>query len=160
MIIRERRHSIITVIVIRLVPNRHTLHTSLLGSFLEVLGKKLALLVEVVSGALYTQSSVYISQSNLKGENRRGKGKGNTYNINQNIQPATLPLLQQFRSIMLLPLLLLIFPKVSRKGLLSPRAVNRVGDGRERRHGLVFAGVAEELSQVLTLKNPNIIDGY
>ena len=74
MIIRERRHSIITVIVIRLVPNRHALHTSLLGSFLEVLRKKLALLVEVVSGALYTQSlSVYISQSNLKGEKQREK---------------------------------------------------------------------------------------
>ena len=52
MIIRERSHRKITVIVIGLVPNRHALHARLLGSFLEVLGKKLTLLVEVVAGAL------------------------------------------------------------------------------------------------------------
>src|ERR1700716_1951804 len=52
MIIRKCRHGIVTVIVIRLVANRHARDAGLLGRFLEVLGQKLALLVEIVGSAL------------------------------------------------------------------------------------------------------------
>lgn len=43
---------------------------------------------------------------------------------------------------------LLIATEVPSKGLLTPGAIDRVADGRKRRHGLVFAGVAEELHLV------------
>lgn len=52
MIIRKCRHGIVTVIVIRLVANRQARNARLLGRFLEVLGQKLALLVEIVGSAL------------------------------------------------------------------------------------------------------------
>lgn len=50
---------------------------------------------------------------------------------------------------MLRPLgVLLVSTKVSPESLLSPGAIDRVADGRERRHRLVFPGVAEELHLV------------
>lgn len=48
---------------------------------------------------------------------------------------------------MLLPRLLVLLPKIPPKRLLSPRAVNRVRDGRERRNTLILAGVAQEERQ-------------
>jgi hypothetical protein len=48
----------------------------------------------------------------------------------------------------LCPLLLLIFAKVAREGLLAPVAVAGVGDGCECRDGLVLAGVLQELEMV------------
>lgn len=67
-----------------------------------------------------------------------------TYNVNKHIQRA-LPPLHQLRRIMLLPLLALVLPKVPSERLLAPLAIDRVRNGRERRHGLVHAGVAEVL---------------
>jgi hypothetical protein len=52
MIIRECRHGIVAVIVIRLIANIHTGDTRFLGRFLKVLGQELTLLVEIVAGAL------------------------------------------------------------------------------------------------------------
>lgn len=46
---------------------------------------------------------------------------------------------------MLLPLLEVVRAEVAREGLLAPRAVDRVSNGGERRDGLVFAGVLQEL---------------
>jgi hypothetical protein len=67
-----------------------------------------------------------------------------TYDINQKIQ-GTLPLLDKLRRIMGLPLLLLIFAKVSSERLLTPRAVDRVGNWGKGGARLVLAGVLEEL---------------
>lgn len=46
---------------------------------------------------------------------------------------------------MLFPLLLLILAKVSFECLLTPWAVDRIGNGRECGDGLVLAGILEEL---------------
>lgn len=52
MVIRERRHSVVAVIVVRLVADLDALDAGLLGGLFEVLGQELALLVEVVAGSL------------------------------------------------------------------------------------------------------------
>lgn len=52
MVVGERRHRVIAMIVIRLVPNIDTLYASVLGGLFEVLGEELALFVEVVAGSL------------------------------------------------------------------------------------------------------------
>jgi hypothetical protein len=53
MVIRERRHGKVTVVVIRLIPDLETLDTGLLSRLLEVLREQLALLVEVVASTLF-----------------------------------------------------------------------------------------------------------
>ena len=68
-----------------------------------------------------------------------------TYNVNEDIERTTSPLLNQFRSIVLLPLLLLVLTKVTRKSLLAPGSLDRVADRRKSRDRLVLARVAEEL---------------
>lgn len=52
MVIREGRHGVVTMVVIRLVADADALDASLPGSLFKVLGQKLALLVEVVAGTL------------------------------------------------------------------------------------------------------------
>lgn len=52
MVVCERRHRVIAMVVIRLVPDIDALHAGLLGCLFEVLGEELALLVEVVTGSL------------------------------------------------------------------------------------------------------------
>lgn len=52
MVIGERSHRIIRVVVVRLVSHLQTLLPGLLSRSLEVLWEKLALLVEVVAGSL------------------------------------------------------------------------------------------------------------
>lgn len=119
VVIRERRHRVVAVVVVRLVADLQTLDARLLGRLLEVLGQKLALLVEVVAGA----------------------------HVNEHIQ-RSLPLLHELRCVVLLPLLLLVLAEVAAKGLLAPWAVDGVGDGCKGGDGLVLAGVAEELSGI------------
>jgi hypothetical protein len=68
-----------------------------------------------------------------------------TYNINQDVQWATGPLLHQFSSIVLLPLILLVIAEVAIESLLAPGAVDWVCDWCKGRDRLVFAWVAEEL---------------
>lgn len=46
---------------------------------------------------------------------------------------------------MLLPFLLIVFPKVASECLLAPGAINRVRNRRKCADGFVFAGVTEEL---------------
>ena len=46
---------------------------------------------------------------------------------------------------MLRPFRLVLLAEVAAERLLAPGALARVGDGRKRGHGLVFAGVLEEL---------------
>lgn len=52
MVIRKRRHRIIAMIIVRLIPDIHTLHARLLGGLFKVLREQLALFVEVVTGSL------------------------------------------------------------------------------------------------------------
>jgi hypothetical protein len=78
-------------------------------------------------------------------EKSRRIGPNQTHHINQDIQRTPTPLLNQFSSIMLLPLILLIIAEVTLERLLAPGAVRRVRDRRERRDGLVLARVAKEL---------------
>lgn len=73
------------------------------------------------------------------------KRREETHHINQNIQRAPTPLLNQLSSIVLLPLILLIIAEVALECLLAPGAVRWVRDRRERRDGLVLAWVTEEL---------------
>lgn len=58
---------------------------------------------------------------------------------------------------MLLPLLLLVFAKVALERLLAPGAVDRVGDWGKGRDGLVLAGVAEELDELVRMVADNRI---
>lgn len=72
-------------------------------------------------------------------------GKGETYDIDEHLDLALLPVLDQLRRVVCLPLLLLVFAEVAFESLLAPRAVDRVGDWREGGAGLVHAGVLEKL---------------
>lgn len=69
---------------------------------------------------------------------------GGTHNVDQKLQRA-LPLLDELRSIVFLPLSLVLFTKVAAECLLSPRSIDRVGDWCEGRARLVLARVLEEL---------------
>ena len=52
VVIGKGRHSVVGVVVIRLVAHIQTADAGLIGSSDKVLGKKLSLLVEVVTGSL------------------------------------------------------------------------------------------------------------
>lgn len=52
MVIRERGHGIVAVVVVGLVAHVDALHTGLFGGLLKVFGQQLALLVEIVAGTL------------------------------------------------------------------------------------------------------------
>lgn len=78
-------------------------------------------------------------------ETEKQKRRTETHHIDQNIQRTSTPLLNQFSSIVLLPLILLVIAKVALECLLAPGAVRRVRDRCESRDGLVLAWVAEEL---------------
>jgi hypothetical protein len=56
VIIRKGSHSIVRVVIVRLVADVKALDTCIAGSALEVLRQKLALLVEVISSALGRKS--------------------------------------------------------------------------------------------------------
>ena len=71
----------------------------------------------------------------------KGDGRERTYHIDENIQRLPLPLLHQFRRIMLRPLGLVFLAKVAPECFLAPGAIARVGDGGEGGDGFVFAGV-------------------
>lgn len=78
-----------------------------------------------------------------------GERERETYNVDENIQRLPRPLLHQLRRIVLRPLGLVSLAKVAPKRLLAPLAIARVGDGRERGHGLVFARVLEKLKKAI-----------
>ena len=69
-----------------------------------------------------------------------------TYHVDQNIE-RTLPSLDQLGSVVLLPApsFVILLPKVSAKRLLTPRRIDRVGDGREGGHRFVLAWILQEL---------------
>lgn len=72
MVIRERRHGIVTMVIIRLVADIDALDASFLGSLLEVLREKLALLVEIIAGTLRQSVSLFLSlQSSSKVKQRK-----------------------------------------------------------------------------------------
>lgn len=151
MIICKGSHREIGMIIVRLVAHMHTGKTSIAGSSYKVFGEELALLVEVVAGSLVSISIRHkIILRQAKGRRTRWS---KTYNINQNIQWPTRPLLNQLRSIVLLPLLLRFIPEVAFERLLAPGRVDGIGDGCKRRDGLVFAGVTEVLSQSISLSS-------
>lgn len=127
MVIRKRSHSIVTVVVVRLVADLDALDASLLSGLLKRLGKQLSLLVEVVAGTLLQWASI---SSPTHGQDilvDRRKQEEKTYHINKHIQ-RTLPPLQKFRGIMLLPLVQVLLTKVSAERLLSPGGISRVRD--------------------------------
>lgn len=55
VVIRKRGHSIVRVVIVRLVADVKALDACVTGSGLEVLREELALLIEVVTGALEAQ---------------------------------------------------------------------------------------------------------
>lgn len=82
MVIRERGHGVVAVVVVGLVAHLDALNPSVLGGLFEVLGEQLALLVEVVAGALVLSVLVRLFAA----------GRCCTYHVDQHIQ-GTLPLL-------------------------------------------------------------------
>jgi hypothetical protein len=123
VIVRERRHREVTVVVVRLEPNiQFLVHARFLCGRCKVLREQLFLRVEVVAGA----------------------------HIDQEIQ-RSLPFLNELRRVMLLPLLLVVLAKVPLECLLAPGAVDGVCDGRECGDGLVFPGVFEELVVLVSI---------
>ena len=133
MLISEGSHEVVTVVVVGLHAEIDTaVVTRFLGGCDEVLRKKLTLLVEVVSSTLKWSArsiELFVRQ---------------THDINQKIQ-RTFPLLDQLRSIVGFPLLLLILSEVSRECFLAPLAVDGVGNRGEGGARLILAGVLEEL---------------
>jgi hypothetical protein len=67
-----------------------------------------------------------------------------TYHINQNIR-RPFPSPDEFGSVILTPLLPLVFPKIPFEYLLAPRTIDWVGDWSKCRYGLVFARIFKEL---------------
>lgn len=126
------------MVIIRLVPDIHALYACLLCCVCKVFWKKLPLLVKIVARALFRgvkDVSLRITEPCV--------GILSTYNVNQHVQ-RPLPLLNEFRGVILLPLFFVV-SKVSSKGLLAPLAVDRVGNGGKCRYGLIFAGIFKEL---------------
>lgn len=81
------------------------------------------------------------------GTGKKGRRKGGsegTYDVYQQIQ-RSFPLLNQFRRVVLLPLLLLILAEIALERLLAPGGVDGIRDGREGAARFVFARVSEEL---------------
>lgn len=140
VLIGKGGHEVIAVVIVWLEAKVDALVVaSCLCSYDKVLGKKLFLLVEVVSGALNAFSKES-SPSNI----------WCTYHIDEDFQ-WPLPFLNQFSGIMLFPLLLLILTKVSIESFLTPRAVDGIGDRRKGRDRLVFARVLEELRIIISI---------
>jgi hypothetical protein len=108
----------------------------------QVFGKELALLVEVVPGALFEDQHTASTE-----------GICCTHHIDKHLQWA-LPLLDKLCRVVLLPLLLLVLAKVSLECLLAPVAVDRVRDWCKCGHGLVHTGVLEELVATVSITLP------
>ena len=122
MLVCERGHEKVAVVVVRLHPEIDALVVSrFLRGFYEVFWKKLLLLVEVVTRALIDVNAVKSDTS---------VALRNTDHVNEDLQRA-LPLLHKLRSIVLLPLLLLVLSKVSLERLLAPWAIYGVGNWGE-----------------------------
>ena len=66
-------------------------------------------------------------------------------------------MLYKLRSIVLLPLLLLVLSKVSLECFLTPWAVDRVGDRRKCGDRLVLARVLEELAMDISIEKFTLI---
>lgn len=77
-----------------------------------------------------------------------------TYNVNKYIK-WTLPLLDEFGSVMLLPLFLVFLAKVALECLLAPGTIDGICNRRKRADGFVFARVTEELSNRLNVSKPH-----
>ena len=119
MLVCERGHEKIAVVVVGLHPEIDALIIpSFLRGFNEIFWEKLLLLVEVVTRALIDVNAAKCDM---------GVASRNTDHVNEDLQRA-LPLLHELRRIVLLPLLLLVLPKVSLERLLAPRAVYWVGN--------------------------------
>ena len=99
------------------------------------------MLVEVVAGALVLPPS---ANSRLLRPVFR-LIQVTTYNIDEHLDLALFPVLDQFRCVVRFPLLLLVLAEVTLECLLAPWAVDWVGDRRKSRAGLVHAGILEEL---------------
>lgn len=71
-----------------------------------------------------------------------------TYHIDQDVERVTLPLLQQLSRVVLCALgLPVLFAEIALERLLTPGSFQRVGDGSERAHALVLAGILQEEGQ-------------
>jgi hypothetical protein len=133
VIICKGCHEVVAVVVVWLHAEVDSFVVSgLLGSLDQVLGQELLLFVKVISGALHNVNIL-----------KRYSQLGDTDNVDEHLQWA-FPLLHKLRSIILLPLFL-ILSEVSLECLFAPGAVDRVSDGCECGDGLVFAGVLQEL---------------
>ena len=122
MLVCERSHKKVAVVVVGLHPKIDALVvSSFLRGFHEVFWEKLLLLVEVVTRALI---NVNAAKCEISVASR------NTDHINEDLQRA-LPPLHKLRRVVLLPLLLLVFSKVSLERLLAPRAVDGIGNWGE-----------------------------
>ena len=144
VVIRKGRHGIVGVVIVRLVADIQALDACIPGRSLKVLGQELTLLVEVVASALEI-----VIRDHFDPKAKRYL----TYDINQNVQGTSGPLLNQLSGIVLLPLVLLVITEVALEGLLSPRAVRGVCDRRKGRDGLVLARVAKELGMVSVIES-------
>lgn len=100
----------------------------------EIFGEKLSLFVEIVASTLRTL--VNFARTQWRHES--------TDHVNEHLK-RSFPLLDELSRVVLLPLVLLVLPKVSFESLLSPRAIDWVGNRSERGHRLVLARVFEEL---------------
>jgi hypothetical protein len=83
----------------------------------KVFWQQLSLIVEVVASTLFGVSAMSC----------RDRPKSDTHHVDEHLQWA-LPLLYELCCVMLFPLLLLVFAKVSLEGLLSPWAVDWIGN--------------------------------
>lgn len=74
------------------------------------------------------------------------KCRKKTYDINENIQWRTRPLLNQLRSIALRPLPLLLVAEIALESLLAPWTLARIGNRRKCRHRLILSRILQKLT--------------
>lgn len=134
MLLTETRHEEVGVVIPLLVPQRQPGQPRLLDRLLQVLGQQLALLVKVVARA----------------------------DVDEQFQVLALaPPFDQLGGVVLLPHLLgPVLAQVAGKGLLAPRAVDGVGDGREGRARLVQGRVLEVQGQRAVAAHRVARDGH
>ncbi len=151
MIIRERRHCEITMIIPLLKPQIYFSLT--LCRLYEILRQQLTLGVEIVCCALWIivlmVSNLVLCLFRMTDE----MGKKHAYHINQNVQRRSRPLLHQFSRIMFRPLCFILLAEIALERLLPPRAFARIGNGSIRRHRLVLPRILQELVHPQWLSN-------
>ncbi|EKG11544.1 hypothetical protein MPH_11037 [Macrophomina phaseolina MS6] len=137
MLVSERRHEIIAVVVSRLTTQSNSFsYSGLLRGFHEVVHEQLAFVGEVIGGPLLN-----FSQCQICSRHRNG-----AHYVYEEVQRA-FPFLNELCGVVFLPLFHVLFPEICCESFLAPRTVNGVRNGCERGAGLILSRILQELRE-------------